>query len=94
MAKVTSKFQVTVPKIIADRYKIRPGDEIEWSPAGDAICVTPRAQEPVMLDTKARLQLFDQATKRHRGNASRTVANTARSRGWSREDLYTRGRTH
>ncbi|MEK7258043.1 MAG: SUMF1/EgtB/PvdO family nonheme iron enzyme, partial [Bacteroidota bacterium] len=30
MAKVTSKLQVTVPKIIADQYGIRPGDEIEW----------------------------------------------------------------
>ena len=30
MAKVTSKFQVTVPKTIADHYSIRPGDEIEW----------------------------------------------------------------
>ena len=30
MAKVTSKFQVTVPKTIADRYSIGPGDEIEW----------------------------------------------------------------
>jgi AbrB family looped-hinge helix DNA binding protein len=30
MAKVTSKLQVTIPKAIADRYRIRPGDEIEF----------------------------------------------------------------
>jgi AbrB family looped-hinge helix DNA binding protein len=29
MGKVTSKLQVTVPKAIAQRYGIRPGDEIE-----------------------------------------------------------------
>ncbi|PZP64635.1 MAG: AbrB family transcriptional regulator, partial [Azospira oryzae] len=29
MAKVTSKLQVTLPKALAQRYRIRPGDEIE-----------------------------------------------------------------
>ena len=28
MAKVTSKLQLTLPKAIADQYKIRPGDEL------------------------------------------------------------------
>jgi AbrB family looped-hinge helix DNA binding protein len=36
MAKVTSKLQLTVPKAIADRYKIRPGDTLESVAAGDA----------------------------------------------------------
>jgi AbrB family looped-hinge helix DNA binding protein len=39
MAKVTSKYQVTVPKAVADRYGIRTGDEIEWVAAGDIIRV-------------------------------------------------------
>lgn len=30
MSKITSKYQVTVPKKIAEAYGIRPGDEIEW----------------------------------------------------------------
>jgi bifunctional DNA-binding transcriptional regulator/antitoxin component of YhaV-PrlF toxin-antitoxin module len=30
---------VTVPKAIADEYGIKPGDEISWTPAGDAIRV-------------------------------------------------------
>jgi AbrB family looped-hinge helix DNA binding protein len=42
MSRVTSKLQVTVPKAIAERYGIRPGDEIDWVPAGDAIRVVPR----------------------------------------------------
>ncbi len=35
MAKVTSKYQVTVPKAIAQKYGIRPGDDIDWVAAGD-----------------------------------------------------------
>jgi hypothetical protein len=34
MAKVTSKYQVTLPKGIAEQYNIRPGDHIDWAPAG------------------------------------------------------------
>ena len=41
MAKVTSKLQVTIPKAIADRHGLRPGDEIEWVSTGDAIRVAP-----------------------------------------------------
>ena len=39
MAKVTSKLQLTLPKAIADQYKIRPGDDLDWLPAGEAIRV-------------------------------------------------------
>ena len=39
MAKVTSKLQLTVPKAIADQYGIKPGDELEWVPAGESIRV-------------------------------------------------------
>jgi AbrB family looped-hinge helix DNA binding protein len=66
MAKVTSKYQVTVPKAIADRYSIRPGDHIEWAPAGDVIRVIPAANQAAPEDRDARLRIFDEATKRHR----------------------------
>jgi len=47
MAKVTSKLQVTVPKALAERYAIRPGDEIAWEAAGDVIrVVTVRVVNP------------------------------------------------
>ena len=39
MPKVTTKLQLTVPKTIADQYGIRPGDELEWIPAGESIRV-------------------------------------------------------
>jgi AbrB family looped-hinge helix DNA binding protein len=91
MAKVTAKLQVTVPKSIADQFGIRPGDEIEWEPAGDAIRVIPAGQRET-VDTAGRLKLFDDATRRQREReARRGVAETVQDRGWKREDLYERG---
>jgi AbrB family looped-hinge helix DNA binding protein len=95
MSRVTSKLQVTVPKLIAERYGIRPGDEIDWVPAGDAIRVVPPAQRtPRSKDSRARrLALFDQATERQRERQrGQTRRRRAADRGWHREDLYGRGR--
>ena len=91
MAKVTSKLQVTVPKALAERYGIDPGDEIDWEAAGDVIRVLPPRRQPVR-DVAARLRLFDQATARQKAREKRTRRPRARSRGWTREDLYDRGR--
>lgn len=96
MSKVTSKRQVTIPKEVADRYRIEPGDEIEWVPAGDEIRVvragaTPRSR----LSVEARLKLFDRATERRdlRLREQEAVASPDdRGRGWTREELYDRGR--
>jgi AbrB family looped-hinge helix DNA binding protein len=98
MSKVTSKLQVTVPKAIADRYGIRPGDEIEWLPAGDAIRVVPRratrrsARASEDGGRSRRLRLFDQATARQRAREQLMTPRPPTSdRGWKREDLYDRG---
>jgi bifunctional DNA-binding transcriptional regulator/antitoxin component of YhaV-PrlF toxin-antitoxin module len=93
MAKVTSKLQVTVPRALADRYGIAPGDEIDWQAAGDAIRVVP-AGRGGPRDTAFRLELFDQATARHRRRsaAHRGRARRSAGRGWTRDDLYRRGR--
>ena len=45
MAKVTSKYQVTIPKGIAEKYNIRPGDEVAWVEAGEVIRVIPARQD-------------------------------------------------
>jgi AbrB family looped-hinge helix DNA binding protein len=96
MSRVTSKLQVTIPKVIAERYGICPGDEIDWVPAGDAIRVVPPARRmPRSADSRARrLALFDQATERQleRQNG-KTRHRRVTDRGWRREDLYGRGRT-
>lgn len=93
MAKVTSKYQVTVPKVIAERYGIRPGDHIDWAAAGDVIRVIPSGKRMARLDRETRLRLFDQATERQRRRPSQPNTKRPRDRGWTREDLYGRGRS-
>ena len=95
MAKITSKLQVTVPKAIARRYGIEPGDEVRFEAAGEAIRIVPaRSSAALPLDRETRLALFDAATQRQR-ERDREVRARWRSqvsdRGWRREDLYTRG---
>lgn len=91
---MTSKLQVTVPKAIADRYRIRPGDEILWIEAGDSIRVQTRGSVPPKRDPSVCMRLFDEATERQRKrNETRNErsATTTGGRGWSREELYERG---
>ena len=93
MAKVTSKYQVTLPKAIAVRYSIRPGDHLDWVPAGDAIRVVPAGKQVAPVDRDAKLQLFDAATERHRMRPSVPQPTQHHDRGWTREELYSRGRS-
>ncbi|MDR7419018.1 MAG: AbrB/MazE/SpoVT family DNA-binding domain-containing protein [Armatimonadota bacterium] len=93
MAKVTSKLQVTVPKAVAEHYRIRPGDEIEWLIAGDTIRVVPPRRTAAALTTAERLRRFDLATGRQQKRNASVRARAHRGRGWSREELYERGRT-
>jgi bifunctional DNA-binding transcriptional regulator/antitoxin component of YhaV-PrlF toxin-antitoxin module len=99
VAKVTSKLQLTVPKVIADQYRIRPGDELEWIPAGDAIRVVPVAKarkHGSQAAVKQRLELFDFATRRQHQREVQLrkkgvpASETAIERGWTRKDLYSR----
>ena len=94
MAKVTSKLQVTLPKAIADRFGIRAGDDIEWRVEGNAIRVLPASSRPP-LTVAEKLALFDEATRRQekRNEAWRRKHGTKEpaDRGWTREELYTRG---
>jgi len=99
MSKVTSKLQLTVPKAIADQYGIKPGDELEWIPAGESIrveLVRRKARAGHQLTTAERLALFDANTKwldelqadelkEAKAKGART---TRENRGWTREELY------
>ena len=93
MAKVTSKYQVTLPKAIADEFNIRPGADIEWVAAGEVIRVIPPGKHVVTEDRESRLRLFDQATERLRRRPTGRQNKRSRDRGWRREDLYARGRS-
>ena len=93
MAKVTSKLQVTVPKAIADEYRIRPGDEVLWVRAGDAVRMVPARAAPKPRSVASRLALFDAATARQREReGARPREESESDRGWTREELYDRGR--
>lgn len=99
MSKVTSKLQVTLPKAVAERHGIRPSDEIEWESAGDVIRIvrTSKKTEP-RRDREARLRRFDQATRRQASRDASFRKKTGKKtsppdRGWTREDLYDRGRS-
>jgi len=95
MAKVTSKLQVTVPKTVADRLAIKPGDDIEWHVEGDSARVT-RAWAAPRRSLADRLEIFDESTRRQetRNRAPRGAKGkkAGTGRGWTREELYTRGR--
>ena len=97
MSKVTSKLRLTLPKAIAVRFGIK--HRVHWEAAGDTIRVVPATgQGRAQLDPGARLRLFDQATSRQRKREGsfragelKTAAREGK-RGWTREDLYRRGR--
>jgi AbrB family looped-hinge helix DNA binding protein len=92
MARVTSKYQVTIPKAIAERYGIKPGQEIEWLPAGDAMRVVPQGYRGREPDRARRLDVFDRATERQRARqAGQGAGQRMPDRGWQRDELYDRG---
>ncbi len=95
MSKVTSKLQVTVPKALAERYGIRPGDDIRFEEAGENIRVVPAAAalSREFLDVEARLRLFDAATVRQRERESSRPRRISNTRSWTREALYEHGRS-
>ena len=82
---MTSKYQVSIPKALADRLGVRPGDDVEWEVAGDEFRVRPaRAEKP--LSVEERLKMFDETTKRVAAYQKRRRLKG--SRDWTREDLY------
>lgn len=94
MAKVTSKLQVTLPKRIAEQYGVKPGDELEFVPAGDNIqIVLGSVDSGSRFAIEERLRLFDEATERQRRHEKDMPppGKHRRKRDWKREDLYTRG---
>lgn len=96
MAKVTSKLQLTLPKRIAEQFGIRPGDEVEFVPAGDVIHLVPPSRQLLpRLSPAERLRLFDLATRRQREYEQQLPLPVRRQkkRDWSRADLYTRGQS-
>ena len=91
MSKITSKRQVTVPKHIADRFGLGPGDQIEWVAEDDSIRVYPGSPASEVASVEQRLRWFDQATERQRRRQATSESEASGERGWAREDAYSRG---
>jgi len=89
---VTSKLQVTVPKVIADKYRIKPGDEVLWVASGDSVRLVPARNARPQTGDARRLALFDLATSRQKARQRGIVKGKEKERGWTREELYDRGR--
>jgi AbrB family looped-hinge helix DNA binding protein len=94
MAKVTSKYQVSIPRQLAERLNIEPGDDIQWSVSGDELRITPTTGGK-SLSPKTRLEMFDAATARQdaRNRLRRRKPGVNATRGWTRDELYDRGRS-
>ena len=95
MAKVTSKLQITIPKRLAEQYRIKPGDDVEFVSAGDGIRLVPaQSRSADGLSVAERLRLFDEATARIREHQRhlRVTDERPAGRDWTREELYTRGK--
>ncbi|HEX4952504.1 MAG TPA: AbrB/MazE/SpoVT family DNA-binding domain-containing protein [Thermoanaerobaculia bacterium] len=92
MSKVTSKLQLTLPKVIAEMYGIAPGDEVYFEPAGAFIRIVPPRARAKRLPMSERLRIFDMAMERvDLLQAGIEPAPPGTSRGWTREELYDRG---
>lgn len=89
MSRVSSRFRVALPKSLARRCGVRPGDEIRWEAVGDVIRLVLRARKVHSRDIDKRISSFDQASKRQ----AERERNQQAVRGWSREDLYDRDST-
>jgi bifunctional DNA-binding transcriptional regulator/antitoxin component of YhaV-PrlF toxin-antitoxin module len=92
MTRVTGKFQITLPRRLVDTYGIHVGDEVELVAAGDVIAIVPPGAAKPMLSLEERLRLFDESQRRVRERKPLPAPSDPEDRGWTRDELYDRGR--
>ena len=90
MSKVTSKYQVSIPKALAERIGIRVGDELAWEDAAGVLRARVATAAKARMTLRERLRLFDAATARQEERDRKRRLPRGKGRGWTREDLYTR----
>jgi AbrB family looped-hinge helix DNA binding protein len=93
MAKVTGKFQITIPKRLAELHGIKVGDEVDIVSAGDRITIIPVGARDSASSAVDRLHYFDQATRRQQVRERSNLLPPASTRGWTRDELNSRGRS-
>ncbi len=92
MSKITGKFQITLPKRLVEAYGIKVGDDVDLLPAGDAISLVPAPRAKSAANPQERLRYFDRATDRQSKREGTRTLKSVKDRGWTREELYARGR--
>lgn len=90
MSKVTSKYQVSIPKALAQKVGIRVGDELTWEDAAGSLRARVAGTSKARFSVEEKLRLFDAATLRQAARDRRRRLPRSKDRGWTREDLYTR----
>jgi AbrB family looped-hinge helix DNA binding protein len=90
VARITSKYQLTLPKAVAECAGLKPGDDIECEAIGDLVRVTLKRRFRAQGSVTDKLVLFDVASERirHRYQADRSPAEE--HRGWTRNELHER----
>ena len=91
MSKVTGKYQITLPKAVVEQCGIRVGEELAVYAVGEHIHMH-KATQTLTLSRKERLAHFDLATERQARRKTQQHS-AGDDRGWTRDELYTRGRT-
>ena len=90
MSKVTSKYQVSIPKALAEKIGIRIGDELAWEDAAGTLRARVAAAPKARLSVGEKLRVFDAATARQAERDRARRLPRGKGRGWTREDLYSR----
>ena len=90
MSKVTSRYQVSIPKALAERIGIRVGDELAWEDSAGTLRARVGVAGKARMTVQERLRLFDAATARQSKRECQRQLPRGKGRGWTREDLYTR----
>lgn len=90
MPKVTSKLQFTIPKAVAEKARVRVGDELDCQAVGNVILLRPRRPHPC-LSVEERLASFDASIAATDLRWAGWSGPVPTDRGWTRADAYGRG---
>jgi bifunctional DNA-binding transcriptional regulator/antitoxin component of YhaV-PrlF toxin-antitoxin module len=87
-------WQVSDHSAQAPRGRVRHsrGDEVEIIAAGESIAIRPAGTGTTALSAEERLRHFDETTRRQELRQRNVRRSAAKDRGWTREELYPRGR--
>lgn len=94
MSKVSTKYQITLPRGLARAHQIVPGEEVIFEEAGSALYLRREQKDTGAIKDAGmeRLKRFDLASARQeaRNQTWSPTTSSASDRGWTREELYRR----